>query len=541
MPPCAPCVRLGLVQRASLVAAVIALGSSALCAQLPPDGAASAPIFREDLGRSYLRLERALAQARGLPAALRSRVNRLFDRASMSLYGRWKSRAVELIDQAWLLVTANSPGAAGERPGDQQQYLQTLRAAVAVRAEPEPFLLRFDRAGASRGPTPQLRLRLLRPWTDNADAAVPVQLRIQMQGRVLLQQPCVVRSDRVEPAVVSLQGLTPFAGRARILLTGGALREPVEIGVLQASRRSLEQVQQRTLATLAAVAARQRTSGRPLPKGLSLAASICRSRARLLTDTPSPDVTAHFLLDLAQLAREVEQEAQAVEAGRNPYRLREGDLWLELPVRGAVIPARLYASPKAVHTHPAPLIIALHGAGGDESLFMEGYGAGRLRDLAREKGFLLLTPRTNPFLEGSRQALDDMLDALEQLYAVDRQRVYVMGHSLGAGVAATLARTASDKVAACVCFAGGGGWAGLTAAPGSIAPTRVFAGALDPIIPARGTLAAAQDAHKRGLPVEWTMLPAAGHTLFVGRVLDEAVDWLLQRRLGPSSDAASAR
>lgn len=471
-------------------------------------------VFREDLGRSYLRLERALAATHGLSEEVRSKVNRLFDRASMSLYGRWKSRAVELIDQAWLLVEAHS----------QPRASQPLAAAAALRAEPEPFLLRFDLDAKA---PPRLRLRLLRPWTDDENAAVQLQLRLEAQGRTLLERPCLVRRDRVEPEVVSLQGIAPFSGRARALLVGQGLAEPVEIGVLQAAVRSLEQVRREALARLGAVEER---AGEPAP-ALRTALTICRSRANLLSDEPSPDVTAHFLLDLAQLAEQVEQESQALVEGRNPYRLREGDLWLELPVQGAAMPARLYAPPQASRSEPVPLLIALHGAGGDESLFMEGYGAGRLRRLARKKGFVLLTPRTNPFLQGSRQALLNMVDAVATLYPIDRSRVYVMGHSLGAGVAATLARTASDVAAACVCFAGGGGWEGA----GPMAPTKVYAGALDPIIPARGTLAAAQEAQQRGLPVEWEGLPAEGHTLFVGRKLEEAVNWLLQHRLRPQA------
>src|SRR5690606_39354128 len=45
-----------------------------------------------------------------------------------------------------------------------------------------------------------------------------------------------------------------------------------------------------------------------------------------------------------------------------------------------------------------PLVIAFHGAGGEESQWLEAYGSGALAKLARERGFLLVAPRTYPLV-----------------------------------------------------------------------------------------------------------------------------------------------
>ncbi|HEX9167025.1 MAG TPA: hypothetical protein VF862_14025 [Gemmatimonadales bacterium] len=201
----------------------------------------------------------------------------------------------------------------------------------------------------------------------------------------------------------------------------------------------------------------------------------------------------------------------------------------QLAVAGDTIPFHVIV-PRQVGG-PLPLVIALHGAGADERAFLEAYGAGRLRELAEERGFLLITAFTNAWMRHPAEAFDQAVDSAAARHAIDRSRIYVLGHSLGAGATWSTARVRGDRIAAIACLAGGCGAppaTGATLAP--VPPTLLYAGELDPLAtPARLETAVARG-RDAGYEIEFRVRPAAGHTLMVGQVLDEVVDWLLARK-----------
>jgi predicted esterase len=101
-----------------------------------------------------------------------------------------------------------------------------------------------------------------------------------------------------------------------------------------------------------------------------------------------------------------------------------------------------------------PVLFAFHGAGGSENMFFEAYGAGRLIDLARERGWLVISPRQS--LSGLGMDIDGMLEAIEPWLAVDRSRVMLVGHSMGAAQAIAQVSSHSDRVRAVAALGGGG-------------------------------------------------------------------------------------
>jgi poly(3-hydroxybutyrate) depolymerase len=202
---------------------------------------------------------------------------------------------------------------------------------------------------------------------------------------------------------------------------------------------------------------------------------------------------------------------------------------------GAPIPYRVYAPANRAPGARLPLVVALHGAGGDENMFLEAYGAGAIRGLADTRGFIVVTPATMPMLR-STDALARLIDTLATELPVDRARVYLLGHSLGAAAAWNLARLRPDLVAAVVCISGACG--GVPApAPPRVPPLLSVVGELDPIAQPARVEAAAAEARAAGRAVEFRLVPGYGHTLVVGVVLPDVVDWLLrQPPLSPPPD-----
>lgn len=233
---------------------------------------------------------------------------------------------------------------------------------------------------------------------------------------------------------------------------------------------------------------------------------------------------------LAALVEDVEPDAEV----RSRHRHRAQEILAGLPAQGRVldvpgappVPYRLHG-PSAAGEHPLPVVVALHGAGGNEHMFLEAYGAGRIRDLADERGFVVVSPSTTA-LARAPEAFPALLDAAAAAYPIDRGRVYLVGHSMGAGVAWGLAERYAGLVSAVACIAGGCGTGAGPVGAESLPPLLLVAGALDPIAAPSRVEDAAVQARARGIRVTYRLVPDQGHTLVVGAVLDDVVSWLLQ-------------
>jgi predicted esterase len=156
----------------------------------------------------------------------------------------------------------------------------------------------------------------------------------------------------------------------------------------------------------------------------------------------------------ARLLAEAEGAVTAVSAGKRYYGSpRVGQFWLTVPLKKGAVPLRQLAPEAARRGKPLPLVIALHGAGGSENMFFDAYGRGAIVRLCEERGWLLAAPRGS--LLSMTPPLAELIGAVGRLYPVDTERVFVVGHSLGAIQAVTVARQAPQAFAGVAALAGG--------------------------------------------------------------------------------------
>lgn len=154
----------------------------------------------------------------------------------------------------------------------------------------------------------------------------------------------------------------------------------------------------------------------------------------------------------ARLLADAEAMVAIIDAGGQRFDLaHSGDERLQVVTRSGVVPARLLLPDGMDAAEPRPLVVALHGAGGSENLFFEGYGAGAAVAAARQRGWLLVAPRG-----GGPGQVDDLVDALAERYPIDRRRVFLLGHSMGGGQAVAAACRAPQRFAAAAVLGGGG-------------------------------------------------------------------------------------
>lgn len=157
---------------------------------------------------------------------------------------------------------------------------------------------------------------------------------------------------------------------------------------------------------------------------------------------------AAVLTELERLIEVVESR----EPFHGPSRPGSHRLALSSPT-GRTIPARVFVPEGIEEGVSVPLVVALHGMGGSENLFFDGYGRGAIVQLCRERGWLLVSPRRGPIGAGP---VDEVVEAMASVYPVDRSKVLLVGHSMGAMQAVGALMEAPERYAGAAALGGGG-------------------------------------------------------------------------------------
>lgn len=478
---------------------------------------AFAPVRRADLARELIRFERTLQQF-PVTGARTAEINRRFDAATLQFFsGAFGPVAREVAYLRRDLLPEGDPRRAVD---------------VALRAEVQPPTAIL---GSGQGVTITLE-RQFASSTDSSAAGVGLAFlrRVDAVPALTLAPDRLTWTNEAVPSTRATLQLSPDelaalgAGTFDLALTvadSGSARFTLPVGQLVVASESLDALRERLAARLAVLLPREE---------LAQAIAAVKARLDLLTNLPSTTNSASFLADPIQLGASLEREIADLEAGRDPYIGRTGDLWRVLRVGGETslpVPIRQYVPAGA--DGPLPVIITLHGAGGDEAMFLEAYGSGLIRRLADQHHFIVVSPLTTMF---TPRAFDVLLATLEREHTIDTSRIYALGHSMGSAPVQNLARVRRSRLAAGALIAGGAPFR-FGGEPALASPLLLIAGALDPIARAPRLREVARTAQVQGLRLEYRELDDQGHTLIVGHTLADAVDWLLARRLTPDDPA----
>ncbi len=502
--------------------------------QLPSSPTTPVSPTRRDLAEAYLAFDHAYDPARLTPEEER-RWNLEFDRITQMFFTGQFAAAIDALRQA---------AAELRRPFDDQMKLGAL---VQVRADPEITVAPAGLASTT------VRVRSFGPL--KTGISIP-------RGLAWIQSPDLAGGDSEPEFVlppVELKPGEPCTLDYACDLIASEKPEAHAIGLfgtvgVTTSPEPLSVWRGRVVERLDRVASRQ--------PALAESITVTRARAEILNDTINNGVSASFRLSPGLLYGEVEAEAAALERGDDPLRWPGVDqrfkgvftptplvFWRPIIRPTGNIPACVSPSPHNLlgsnqkvqregrsHVGLMPLIIAFHGAGGDEFMFMEAYGRGAI--LKTSEPCVVVTPRTENFLVGT-DAYDALIEQITRDYPIDRDRIYLVGHSLGGVALTNVLRTRGDQIAAAVGIAPGGGFGGPDGKPLAwIPPTRWIGAEIDPIIPASRVARTAKLAKDAGLPVESITIPNYGHTLVVGKVMKDSLDWLLEHRRTPRPDAS---
>lgn len=171
----------------------------------------------------------------------------------------------------------------------------------------------------------------------------------------------------------------------------------------------------------------------------------------------------------------------------------------------------LYVPSGVSAERPAPLLVVLHGAGGEGKVMVEQW-----KDLAEREGIVLAGPDS---LEAPRWAspqdgplfLHDVVEKIRAEHPIDPRRVYLFGHSAGAVFGLQMAALESEYFAAAAFHAGfiSASYYSIFDFASRKIPIALYIGTKDPLFPLAGARAMADALKAKGFP--FTLTEIAGH------------------------------
>jgi poly(3-hydroxybutyrate) depolymerase len=270
--------------------------------------------------------------------------------------------------------------------------------------------------------------------------------------------------------------------------------------------------------------------------------NVNRGRLELRTFDPDKDLAA------------AEAIAAAAKSGKDPFAGKTGDFKRHYLLDAAkeIVPYRVYVPTSYNGSKAYPLIVALHGLGGTEDAFFDGYNK-VLPPLAESHGYIVAAPlgyrvdgsygwglgtppadpTTRRTQELSEQDVMQVLQRVRQQYKIDENRIYLMGHSMGGIGTWKIAPKYPDVWAAIAPISGSGAPDTLEKIRG--VPEIIVHGDNDPTVNVSGSRAMVAKLKELGVEHKYIEVPGGLHSDVVAPNVAAIIDFFDTHRKAPKS------
>ncbi len=204
----------------------------------------------------------------------------------------------------------------------------------------------------------------------------------------------------------------------------------------------------------------------------------------------------------------------AVGDEHDPFAGKKGDFHraYRSQVDQTLQPYRVFVPSTYDGVKPLPLMVALHGMGGDENSMFDQYGKEMPVD-AEKAGFIVVAPKgrdqASMYRGSAEQDVLDVMSEVQRDYRIDRTRVYLMGHSMGGYGTWSVAMAHPELFAALGPISGGGDVAGM--AKIKDIPQYVTHGDDDRTVSVNASRTMVEAGKKLGAPITYVEVPGGSH------------------------------
>jgi len=252
-------------------------------------------------------------------------------------------------------------------------------------------------------------------------------------------------------------------------------------------------------------------------------------------------------LDFRQSLKEANSILDALAAGNDPFAARRGEFKkaYRSKVDNTLQPYQVFVPAAYDRSRAAPLVIALHGMGGDENSYFLAYGQGSFKVEAEKRGYIVACPKgRKPASMYMGDAEKDVMDVIAEMtrdYKIDTDRIYLTGHSMGGFGTWSIAMSHPAVFAAIAPVSGGSNFpAGMS----KIAhiPEIVIHGDKDPTVPVERSRVMVEMGKKLGIEIKYVEVPGGDHGNVVAPTFKDVFDWFdtHRRKSGEAKAAAAA-
>lgn len=249
-------------------------------------------------------------------------------------------------------------------------------------------------------------------------------------------------------------------------------------------------------------------------------------------------------VDFRETLKEANSMLDALTAGNDPFAARRGEFkkaYLS-KVDSALQPYQVYVPAAYDKSRTFPLVIALHGMGGDENSYFQAYGQGAFKLEAEKHGYIAACPKgrkpASMYIGDAEKDVMDVIAEMRRDYNIDPDRIYLTGHSMGGFGTWSVAMNHPDVFAALAPVSGG---ANNPAAMSKIAhiPQLVVHGDNDPTVPVERSRVMVATGKKLGAEIKYIEVPGGDHGTVVAPTFKDVFDWFDAHRRKPAEVKAA--
>ena len=250
-------------------------------------------------------------------------------------------------------------------------------------------------------------------------------------------------------------------------------------------------------------------------------------------------------IDFRGTLKESNSMLDELTAGNDPFGARRGEFkkaYLS-KVDNTLQPYQMFVPAAYVKSKPFPLVIALHGMGGDENSYFQAYAQGAFKVEAEKHGYIVACPKgRKPASMYAGDAEKDVMDVIAEVrrdYNIDPDRIYLTGHSMGGYGTWSVAMNHPDVFAALAPVSGG---ANNPAAMSKIAhiPQLVVHGDNDPTVPVERSRSMVAIGKKLGAEIKYIEVPGGDHGSVVAPNFPAVFEWFDTHKRKSAAAAAAA-
>jgi predicted esterase len=444
---------------------------------------------------------------------------------------------------------ANSARKYGEALKHLYHAMALMRGAewTPARALGSALSLKVDRAMLEPSQSVAVRLKQIYSLDERPEGKLTGSIALlKMTG----DQPVKVLKniDPISPDFIS----SPFApevtipeveaGNYRIAVTlKPAAGDPIVKTATVHIERGLAAQVARARSRAADLAERLKARG---DDALALALPSAQYRVSLFDQADASEINFERINFGGEL-KEAEAMLSALEAGRDPFAARRGDFKkaYRSKVDNTLQPYRIFVPAGYDGSKPFPLIIALHGMGGNENSYFDSYANGAFKAEAEARGYIVACPKgrepASMYLGAAEKDVMDVIAEVRRDYRIDPDRVYMTGHSMGGFGSWSIAMNHPEVFAAIAPVAGGGN--PLTLPKITHVPQLVVHGDNDKTVPVERSRVMVEAAKKIGTEVKYVEVPGGSHIDVVVPTFKDVFDWFdAHHRAKPEVKAGAA-